>query len=100
MTPLAPGGLVLFNRFSLPELDIRDLKVVPRLTLSHSSELLLRLHWVAVLHARVRASLAIAGGIATPDDGIKAILVGGDAVQMISAILLNGTTYFTVMREG
>jgi dihydroorotate dehydrogenase (fumarate) len=94
------GGLVLFNRFSHPDLDMRDLKVVPRLTLSHSSELPLRLHWVAVLHGRVRASLAVAGGIATPDDGIKAILVGGDAVQMISAILRNGTTYFTVMRDG
>ena len=55
---------------------------------------------IAVLHARVRSSLAIAGGIATPDDGIKAILVGGDAVQMISAIPRNGATYFTVMREG
>jgi dihydroorotate dehydrogenase (fumarate) len=94
------GGLVLFNRFSHPDLDIRDLKAVPHLTLSHSSELLLRLHWVAVLHARVRASLAVAGGVATPDDGIKAILVGGDVVEMISAILRNGATYFTVMREG
>jgi dihydroorotate dehydrogenase (fumarate) len=94
------GGLVLFSRFSHPDLDLRDLTVVPRVTLSNSSELLLRLHWVAVLYSRVRASLAIAGGVATPEDGIKAVLVGSDAVQMVSAIFRNDPTYFTVMRDG
>src|SRR5690349_20171927 len=61
-------GLVLFNRFYQPDIDIRTMQVVPRLELSTSAELPLRLRWVALLHGRVRASLAITGGVATPND--------------------------------
>jgi dihydroorotate dehydrogenase (fumarate) len=68
--------------------------------LSTSADLLLRLRWVAILHGRVRPSLVITGGVATPDDGIKALLAGADAVQMVSAILRHGPAHFTVMREG
>lgn len=93
-------GLVLFHRFSHPDLDLDGMKVVPRHTLSQSSELLLRLHWVAVLQSHVLASLAITGGVATLPDGIKAILVGADAVQMTSAVLRNGPKYFNAMSEG
>ncbi len=93
-------GLVMFNRFYQPDIDIRELTVSPQLELSTSSELLLRLRWVALLHARVRASLAITGGVATPTDGVKAILVGAHAVQMVSAILRHGPPYFISMREG
>lgn len=71
-----------------------------RHTLSHSSELLLRLHWVAVLRSHVRSSLAVTGGVATPADGIKAVLVGADAAQMTSAILRHGPGYFAVMSDG
>lgn len=94
------NGLVLFNRFYQPDIDIDTLAVVPRLDLSTSAELRLRVRWTAVLHGRVRASLAITGGVATPADGIKALLAGADAVQMVSAILRHGPHYFVVMREG
>jgi dihydroorotate dehydrogenase (fumarate) len=93
-------GLVLFNRFYQPDIDIHALTVTPRLGLSTSSALLLRLRWVALLHGRVRASLAVTGGVAHPNDGIKAILAGANAVQMVSAIVRHGPAYLTVMRDG
>src|SRR5512132_3426263 len=73
-------GLVLFNRFYQPDIDVRTMQVVPRLELSTSAELLLRLRWIAILHGRIRPSLALSGGAATPMDGIKAILAGADVV--------------------
>ncbi|PYR30882.1 MAG: dihydroorotate dehydrogenase-like protein [Acidobacteria bacterium] len=92
-------GLVLFNRFLQPDIDVRHLSTWPRLELSDSSELLLRLRWLAILRGQVHLSLAVTGGVATPVDGIKAILAGADAVQMVSAILRHGPSYFTAMRE-
>ena len=63
----APPGLVLFNRFYQPDIDIENLDVVPSLRLSDSSELLLRLRWLAVLSGRTRGSLAVSGGVHTSD---------------------------------
>jgi dihydroorotate dehydrogenase (fumarate) len=92
-------GLVLFNRFLQPDIDIRHMAVWPRLDLSDSAELLLRLRWVAILKGRLRCSLAVTGGVASPNDGIKAILAGADVVQMVSAILRHGPSYFALMRQ-
>jgi dihydroorotate dehydrogenase (fumarate) len=91
-------GLVVFNRFLQPDIDLRHLAVWPRLELSESAELLLRLRWLAILHGRVRCSLAVTGGVAAPNDGIKAILAGAHVVQMVSAILRHGPSYFALMR--
>jgi dihydroorotate dehydrogenase (fumarate) len=93
-------GLVLFNRFYQPDIDIKTRAPVPRLDLSTSHELLLRLRWLAILHGRVRPSLGVTGGVATPNDGIKALLAGADAVQIVSAILRHGPAYLSAMREG
>jgi len=93
-------GLVLFNRFYQPDIDIATMIAIPRLELSTNAELLLRLRWVAILHTRLRCSLAITGGVAAPGDGIKALLAGAHAVQMVSAILRHGPAYFTAMRDG
>jgi dihydroorotate dehydrogenase (fumarate) len=93
------AGLVLFNRFLQPDIDIQHLAVWPRLELSTSAELLVRLRWVAILRNQVRCSLAVTGGVATPNDGIKALLAGADVVQMVSAILRNGPSYFALMRD-
>jgi len=92
-------GLVLFNRFYQPDIDIRTMKVSPQAELSTSAELLLRLRWIAILHGRVRPSLALSGGVATPHDGIKAILAGADVVQMVSALLRHGPAYVATMRR-
>jgi len=93
-------GLVLFNRFYQPDIDIKTMTPVVNVALSDSSELRLRLQWLAILHGRVRPSLAVSGGVATPDDGIKAILAGADAVQIVSALLRHGPTYLNAMRAG
>ena len=57
-------GLVLFNRFYQPDFDIRTMKAEPQAELSTSAELLLRLRWIALLHGRIRPSLAVSGGVA------------------------------------
>lgn len=93
-------GLVLFNRFYQTDIDISAMHVVPRVELSTSHELLLRLHWLAILYGRIRPSLAITGGVDGPDDGIKAILSGADVVQLVSALLRYGSRHIEVMRQG
>jgi dihydroorotate dehydrogenase (fumarate) len=93
-------ALVMFNRFYQPDIDVNTMTAVARLELSSSAELLLRLRWMALLHGQLRCSLAVTGGVATPTDGIKAILAGAHAVQMVSAILRHGPAYFSVMRDG
>ena len=89
-------GIVLFNRFYQPDLDVEELEVLPVLHLSDSTELLLRLRWLAILSHHVVASLAVTGGVHTGLDAIKAIMAGADAVQVVSAVLKNGPD---VLRE-
>ena len=84
------NGLVLFNRFYQPDLDLEARDVVPRLVLSHSEELRLPLRWIAVLHGRVNASLAATSGVHTGLDAAKALLSGADIAMMASALLENG----------
>lgn len=93
-------GLVLFNRFYQPDIDITTMKAVAHVELSSSAELLLRLRWLAILYGRIKPSLAVSGGVATPDDGIKAILAGADVVQIVSALLRHGPTHVQTMRRG
>ena len=70
------------------------------LQLSNSSELLLRLRWLAILWGNVKASLAVTGGVHTVPDAIKALMAGASAVQMVSALLRNGPDYLAKIREG
>ena len=90
-------GLVLFNRFYQPDINVHSLTVHPMLHLSHSDELLLRLRWMAILSGRVRPSLALTGGVEVWSDGVKAILAGAHVVQMVSAILRQGPAYLSDM---
>ena len=83
-------GLVLFNRFYQPDIDPEELAATRMLQLSDSSELRLRLHWMAILHGRVRASLAVTGGVHTAVDVIKATMAGAHLTQMVSALLMHG----------
>lgn len=84
------NGLVLFNRFYQPDFDIESLEVVPRLTLSHPDELLLRLHWVAILFDHVHADLAITGGVHSATDVVKCMMAGARVAMMASALLQRG----------
>jgi dihydroorotate dehydrogenase (fumarate) len=92
-------GIVLFSRYYQPDIDTATMKPFPHVKLTTSADLRLRLRWLAILHGRIRPTLVVTGGVATPDDGIKALLAGADAVQMVSAILTQGPGYFTIMRE-
>jgi dihydroorotate dehydrogenase (fumarate) len=93
-------GLVLFNRFYQPDFDLEALEIVPSLQLSTSYELLLRLHWVAILHGKVRPDLAITGGVHTSYDVLKAMMAGAQVTMMASAILKRGIDYIaTVLGE-
>ena len=84
-------GLVLFNRFFESDLDIEELEVIPRLNLSYSGEILLRLRWLAVLSGTLpRTCLAVTGGVHSGVDAVKAIMTGASAVQVVSALLRKG----------
>ncbi|MFN0006687.1 MAG: dihydroorotate dehydrogenase-like protein [Planctomycetota bacterium] len=83
-------GLVLFNRFYQPDIDVENLEVLRTLRLSDPSELNLRLRWLAILRGNVRCSLAASGGIHGGLDAVKAVMAGADAVQMVSAVLRHG----------
>jgi len=94
------NGLVLFNRFYQPDIDIENLEAVATLKLSTSTELLLRLRWMAALSGNVQASLAVSGGVHTPEDALKAVMAGAHAVQVVSAALKEGPGAFKRIREG
>jgi dihydroorotate dehydrogenase (fumarate) len=92
-------GLVLFNRFYQPDIDPEELKVVPQLQLSRSSELLLRLRWLAILSGRVKASLAVTGGVHSGLGAVKSVMAGAHAVQMVSALLARGPEHLKTVRD-
>lgn len=93
-------GLVLFNRFYQPDFDVESLEVVPRLTLSHPDELLLRLHWTAILSDHVEADLAITGGVHSSIDVVKCILAGASVTMMASVLLQKGVHHaFSVLTD-
>ena len=91
-------ALVLFNRFYLPDFDLETLDVVPRLTLSSSDELLMRLHWIAILYGHVRADLAVTGGVHTGADVLKAMMAGARVAMMTSALLKHGIEHLRGVR--
>jgi len=94
-----PAGLVLFNRFWQPGIDVEELEVRRELHLSDSSELPLRLRWLAILSGNVRATLAVTGGVHTVLDVIQGVMAGAHAVQMVSALLRHGPEYLAVLRR-
>ncbi len=95
---LGVDALVLFNRFYQPDIDVEQLDVL-RVNLSSSSELLLRLRWLAVLSGRVKASLGATGGVHTALDAVKAVMAGAHGVQMVSALLLHGPEHLKKVRD-
>jgi dihydroorotate dehydrogenase (fumarate) len=84
------NGLVLFNRFYQPDLDLDSLVVVPHLKLSTSDDLLLPLRWIAILYGRVKADLALTSGVHTGRDLIKAVMAGASVAMTASSLLENG----------
>lgn len=93
-------GLVLFNRFLQPDIDLDTLQVVPNLRLSTSEELRLPFRWIAILNGQVGCSLAGTTGVHTAEDALKLILAGADATMMASALIRNGSIRIREVVDG
>lgn len=90
-------GLVLFNRFYQPDIDLETLGVTPRLQLSNSADTRLPLHWIGILHEFVTCSLAGTSGVHDGEDALKLLLVGADVAMTTSALLRHGTQRLAAM---
>ncbi|NLE39324.1 MAG: dihydroorotate dehydrogenase-like protein [Pirellulaceae bacterium] len=93
-------GLVLFNRFLQPDIDLDDLETSPHLELSTRFELLKPLRWIAILHGRVGASLALTGGLHEPSDMAKALLAGADVGMVASVLYTQGIGHISEILGG
>jgi dihydroorotate dehydrogenase (fumarate) len=90
-------GLVLFNRFYQPDIDVESLEIKPNLLLSTPMAMRLPLRWIALLHGRLKASLAATGGIHRPTDVVKMLMAGADVTMVCSALLRHGISYLSVL---
>jgi dihydroorotate dehydrogenase (fumarate) len=97
---LGVDGVVLFNRFYQPDINLDELTVEPSLELSSPAALRVRLRWIAILYGRVGLSLAAAGGVYTAADVLKAVMTGASAVQCVSALLTHGPSHIRTLVEG
>jgi len=93
-------GLVLFNRFYQPDINLDNLEVEPNINFSTSTEIKLPLRWIAILYNRIKCSFAATSGVHTAEDAIKLIMVGSDVVMMCSALLKNGPHYLKSVLDG
>jgi len=84
------NGLVLFNRFYQPDLDLENMEVVPNLVLSTPSELRMPLRWVALLYGQIKTDFAVTSGVHTSEDVLKCMMAGASAAMMASELLKNG----------
>ena len=92
-------GLVLFNRFYQPDIDLEKLEVTPNVVLSTSTSARLPMRWIAILHERTKASLAASTGVHSHEDVIKMLMVGADITTMASALLKHGVWHLATVRE-
>ena len=97
LTKAGADGLVLFNRFYQPDIDLENLEVVPNVILSTPMAARLPLRWIAILYDRVKADLAATSGIYSELDVIKMIMVGAKATQMLAALLKNGIPHISTV---
>ncbi len=100
LTDAGADGLVIFNRFYQPDIDIHSLEVVPSLVLSDPGELRLVLRWLAILYGRSNCDLAATTGIHEAPGAIKAILAGATVTMMASALLRHGPSRLAEVRGG
>jgi dihydroorotate dehydrogenase (fumarate) len=93
-------GMVLFNRFYQPDIDLEDLEVKPNVLLSTPQALRLPLTWIGILYARVKASLAATSGIHGREDAIKMLMVGADVTMLCAALLRHGINHLQDVETG
>jgi len=100
MDQLGTNGLVLFNRFYQPDIDLEELEIKPNVLLSSAQDLRLPLTWIGILYGHIRASLAATSGVHGPEDVIKLLMVGADVTMLCSALLRHGIDHLRHVEEG
>ncbi|MDX1691037.1 MAG: dihydroorotate dehydrogenase-like protein [Acidimicrobiia bacterium] len=100
LVDVGADGLVLFNRFNQPDIDLETLDVLPKVRLTDSDSGRLTLRWIAILRGRIEASLAATTGVHTSDDVLKLLLSGADVTMMASALLKHGPVRLTTVLDG
>jgi dihydroorotate dehydrogenase (fumarate) len=93
-------GLVLFNRFYQPDIDLEELEIKPNVLLSTPQALRLPLTWIGILHGRIKASLAATSGIHDAQDVIKLLMVGANVTMVCSSLLRNGINHIRTLEQG
>jgi dihydroorotate dehydrogenase (fumarate) len=94
------SGVVVFNRFYQPDINVDEFDVQPMIRLSGPDELLLRLRWLAILSPILRGSLSVTGGVHTWSGVVKSLLAGAHSVQLVSLLLKHGSHAITTLQEG
>ena len=97
---LGADGLVLFNRFYQPDIDLEELEIKPNVLLSTPQALRLPLTWIGILYGRIQASLAATSGVHGAEDVIKLLMVGADVTMMCSALMRNGIGHLRHVEQG
>ncbi|EAM51287.1 dihydroorotate dehydrogenase-like protein [Crocosphaera watsonii WH 8501] len=92
-------GLVLFNRFYQPDIDLNNLEVYPNVLLSTPQSLRLPMRWIAILYGKIEADLASTSGIHHASDVIKMVMAGAKITQVVSALLRHGIHYLATLEE-
>ncbi len=97
LAEMGADGVVLFNRFYQPNIDVEQRKFTPDLSLSTPADLLLPLRWIAILHGQIDASLALTSGVHSADDVLRAVLAGADVANVCSVLLKEGIGQLEVL---
>jgi dihydroorotate dehydrogenase (fumarate) len=92
-------GLVLFNRFYQPDIDLENLEVYPHLILSSPNDTRLPMRWIAILYGRIGADLVATGGIQRGSDAIKMLMAGAKVTQLCSVLLRHGIEYISTIEQ-
>ena len=100
LTEAGADGLVLFNRYLAPDIDLESLQFRPALELSRPAELRLTLRWIAILRDQIAVSLAATSGVHQTEDVVKSLLVGADATMLATSLLQNGIQHLRSLRIG
>jgi dihydroorotate dehydrogenase (fumarate) len=93
-------GLVLFNRFYQPDIDLETLEVKPNILLSTPMAMRLPLRWIAILYGKVGASLAATSGIHRAPDVLKMLMAGADVTMLCSTLLRHGIPHLKTIEDG
>ncbi|HEY9810735.1 MAG TPA: dihydroorotate dehydrogenase-like protein [Halomicronema sp.] len=93
------NGLVLFNRFMQPDIDLENLEVSPHILLSTPQAMRLPMRWIAILYGKIGADLASTGGVQKGHDAIKMLMVGAKITQICSVLMRHGIEHLSVLEQ-